>query len=79
MHISDLSDQQIDTLSLEKLREHLYPGDVKAISKSTGFAAGYIFYVIRGVRNCDKIDQAVRERVRQNLALSQFRKESSNG
>jgi hypothetical protein len=78
MHISDLTEQQIDTLSLDKLREYLYPGDVKAIARSTGFADGYIFYVIRGVRNSEKIDLAVRERIRQNRSLSQFRKENSH-
>jgi hypothetical protein len=74
MQISELTESKIEEMSLGDLKEFLFPGDLKAIARSTDYDCSYIWYVIKGHRKSAKIDAAIRERVRQNLSLRQFRK-----
>jgi len=74
MHISKLSEQEIQRMSIKELSLYLFKGDITTISRTTGYSLSYITYIINGKRKSKRVELAIRERVKQNKNLCQYHK-----
>lgn len=67
------------TLNMKEIRELLFPGDISAIHRTTGYSYEYVYKVLDGTRKSVQIESALRLRAAQNIELKKIRREVNNG